>query len=1145
MDRLRQKTKKDKPKYADKEKPPLFITDVKTIRENLKIKEILRTVKMNSSMRIKAPRGSRVMQNKDFNDNDEFDDPCSETVADSPSAMNPVLTDKSDIVEVTNDNCVTNENVTLVRSNSEGSLAVVDKKDDNKDGYANAAEIHGEDSVKSDLRTIPVIKATLVDCPKITNRDRKLSLDQTMWPRRQSLSQSEIDLHSIGKSPLERKSSFFRKKMDSFLKNTTEIFKKQSISRSKSELGRRGSMSKSLQSLNDKTEVDNNTSSEYINQGSATSLQSSVTGPSNSTQASRASLAASQVSLTASQVSLTASQVSLPTSQGDRLSPLPADQESLTGSRNAEEMLTGSANNLDDAYLSQGLLNSRAISMSSGLDTAVKRRKRKTSWANRVTWLASETMTNYLKRVIPDDYNRDITGCHSYQDLSSIPENSPQKDSKGRRLSYQRAVSGEDPVLPRQESSLRRRQGIPERPEADFELPTLLADWSENGVPTLRGYNIKVIVDQALACLMLASKPENLLEICTYKLSPYEETRQAVIRELVSTEAAYIKHLLAIVEIFIATAHALQDAGKLLDIDTSRLFSNIPDVLNASLTFWEGTIFPMLSDAIEKRGPLNTDLMMPGFFRFREVFIPYERFVCEQTKALDYLRSLNTNVDFMTYLTWCHGHSACKRLQLADILVKPMQRMTKYGLILRRIIQNTETEPEKTALEAMVRKLLAMETYAKGYVLDLNRCIRQKEELEKLDYLGTIIDPYEVDFKDEEIEKHYKVHAHLHLRAPMLNCVPSHSRCLIFQGDLRFKDHINHKEIDVHIILLTDMILICKRQTKGNPFRMIRPKFMIDKTMHYPRLNKAKDIVAIVFVVVDDVGSSQFGFAVTEAGKPDPGMPAGAGSLKMWEAKVREARLSYDLGVWHCRNPCRDLSEVDWDSSSDNAGSASSPMPSSEDANIEREARERTATMLHRSMGTSTDYDFSQGSFVTDSFDGTSGPRTSGALRHPMMRNSTGGSSRNSRLSSFQQSTSAASHDEPGPSGISRPLIKAGSSTEQPIPENSKDQAGPNVVSPITVNVVSESESETIVPEQQNTPASPSKLNPRLSAHGSGYSLGPGPSGLQVNPGSSNTLRVQPQSPGIGGHSLPDLTIDPNSPRTHPPYKRYLPSLGS
>ncbi|KAI8430666.1 hypothetical protein MSG28_000863 [Choristoneura fumiferana] len=86
-------------------------------------------------------------------------------------------------------------------------------------------------------------------------------------------------------------------------------------------------------------------------------------------------------------------------------------------------------------------------------------------------------------------------------------------------------------------------------------------------------------------------------------LSPNEEARQAVIRELIRTEADYIRHLTSVVEVFMAAAHVLQDNGKMLDVDTSRLFSNIPDVLNASLAFWEITMYPMLADAVNNGHP--------------------------------------------------------------------------------------------------------------------------------------------------------------------------------------------------------------------------------------------------------------------------------------------------------------------------------------------------------------------------------------------------------------------------------------------------------------------------------------------------------------------------------------------------------------
>ncbi|XP_075990993.1 uncharacterized protein LOC142986394 isoform X2 [Anticarsia gemmatalis] len=1125
MDRFRQKSKKDKPmKYVDRDKSPLFITDVKTIKENLKIKEILRTVKMNSSMRIKAPKGSKVMQNKDFNDNEDiFEGEANSEEPDeseTASATNPDVVVNSSCVEtnepaehVTENPVISDDNEPEEKTMSEPNInnapfdAMIHESTSVPEGLSDLELISDKD--KQNNSDVPDVKIDLLppsECSHVKTRDRKLSLDQTMLSRREGLSQSELDLNSIGKSPLERKSSFFRKTMDSFLKNTTEIFKRQSI---KSQgMQRRGSMSISLQSLNENSTCNGDYAGEPLHkhqeelQGSVSSLHSSATP------------ARSNSSLSMSQSERTPD----PQSEGNSLA---GSRPVLTASQPLGDIASDSIHSLNEAYIQESLLNSRAISMSSGLDSAhgPNRRKNRT---NRVTWLASEGLTNYLRRIIQDEKSSEIQSSHSYQDFSTLPQNNhysgSKADSKGRRLSYQRAVSGEDP---RYHDSLRRKQQIPENQEANYELQRHLAEFQRNGVPALKGFAIATIPDQAFAYLLWAEKPANLEDFYEWKqLPPNEEARQTVIRELVTTEADYIRHLLAIVEVFMATAHALQDMGRLLDIDTERLFTNIPDVLNASLYFWESSLFPMLQDAACNTTPFNTELMSPGFCRFRDLFHPYEKFVSEQTKALDYLRSLSNNTDFMTYLTWCHAQKACNRLQLADIMVKPMQRLTKYSLILRRIIAHTDYEPERTSLRAM-------ESFSKNYVLDLNRSIRQREELEKIDMLTTTVDAYEIEFKDEELEKCFRLYAQLNLKAPMVNCTPNHSRTLIHQGDLRFKDNV--KEMEVRAYLLTDMLLICKKlSTKsGNPpYKLIRPKFMIDKLVIFPKYSRGgKDLTSIIFVVLDDVGSSFFTFALSESSKE-----ANASTLKMWEQKLREAKLTYELAVWFARNPSRDLSEIDMDSSSDYAISiptASKPgqKQTSDDLNIEREARERVAAMLHRSMGASTECDFSQASMTTDSFDGeppsgaTSGGRPPGMnLRYPMKRNSTGGSSRNSRLSSFQQSTSAASHDEPQ-AGPSRYNYKAGSSVEHVIPPLNPDDA----VTSITVNVVSESESETMVQKQQPQP--PMLVLQQSSPHKT-------PVSSRSPSGSRNTLRVQPQNVVMAlVHSLPDLTIDPSPPR--------------
>ncbi|KAJ8737006.1 hypothetical protein PYW07_000277 [Mythimna separata] len=658
----------------------------------------------------------------------------------------------------------------------------------------------------------------------------------------------------------------------------------------------------------------------------------------------------------------------------------------------------------------------------------------------------------------------------------------------------------------------------------NLEMSDLLAEYTRSGVPDLRGFCIANIPEEAFELLHWAESANNVEEFMDWKkLEPCEEARQAVIRELICTEADYIRHLLSIVQVFIAAAHALQDSGKLLDIDTEKLFTNIPDVLNASLYFWETTIYPMIADAHEKQGPFNTEIMAPGFMHFRDMFQPYEKYVNEQTKALDYLRSLSNNTEFKLYLNWCYGQKACNRLQLADIMVKPMQRLTKYSLLLRRLINRTDTEPERTSLQAM-------ETCAKNYVQDLNRSIRQREELEKMERLANSIEAYEIDFKDDEIDKCFHLYAQLNLRAPMLNCSPHHSRTLIYQGDLRYKDNI--KEMEARVFLLTDMLLICKKLSKGSlhPYKLIRPKFFIERLVSYPKISQRnpKEYSSLVFVALDDVGSSYIAFSLSESSKD----PNAQGTLKTWEHKLREARLTYELAVWFTRNPSRDLTEIDVDSSSDyglSIPSASKPgaKQSSDELNIDREARERVAAMLHRSLGVSTECDnFSQASMNTDSFEAENlstshGGRPFGhGLRHPMKRNSTGGSSRNSRLSSFHQSTSAASHDEPQP-GPSRYNYKAGTSVEHVIPPQNPDDG----VTSITVNVVSESESETVVHTQQPPP--PLVVLQHSSPHKT-----PPPVPSRSASASRNTLRVQPQNVVMAlVHSLPDLTFDTSPPR--------------
>ena len=58
----------------------------------------------------------------------------------------------------------------------------------------------------------------------------------------------------------------------------------------------------------------------------------------------------------------------------------------------------------------------------------------------------------------------------------------------------------------------------------------------------------------------------------------------------------------------------------------------------------------------------------------------------------------------MFLFQWCETQRDCNRLRLLDILVQPMQRLTKYSLLLKAILKKTDDDAVRAQLIAMVSK---------------------------------------------------------------------------------------------------------------------------------------------------------------------------------------------------------------------------------------------------------------------------------------------------------------------------------------------------------------------------------------------------------------------------------------------------------
>lgn len=104
-------------------------------------------------------------------------------------------------------------------------------------------------------------------------------------------------------------------------------------------------------------------------------------------------------------------------------------------------------------------------------------------------------------------------------------------------------------------------------------------------------------------------------------------------------------------QLFMACLCNLQAAQILNEIDTERLFSNLPEIYVANRQFWADHVFPMLRSARCARAPLDPTALREGFLKFDELFHPYTKYCLDQSQCQSYCKEKDhDNELFKAYL---------------------------------------------------------------------------------------------------------------------------------------------------------------------------------------------------------------------------------------------------------------------------------------------------------------------------------------------------------------------------------------------------------------------------------------------------------------------------------------------------------------
>ncbi|XP_053210054.1 pleckstrin homology domain-containing family G member 5-like isoform X11 [Panonychus citri] len=337
------------------------------------------------------------------------------------------------------------------------------------------------------------------------------------------------------------------------------------------------------------------------------------------------------------------------------------------------------------------------------------------------------------------------------------------------------------------------------------------------------------------------------------------QNQQDAIWELLHTEVFYIKRLKVISDLFLACLCNLQSECLLNDIDTEKMFSNITEVYLANHYFWMNHLLPMLKASRESHQPLNPIIMKDGFLKFEDIFHPYVKYCLEHSNCLQYVKEKHKESElFKAYVVWCETRKDCDRLRLMDLLVKPMQRLTKYSLLLKAILKKTEADDQKVALKQMNDSV-------ERFVCRVDACLRRRHDQERLASIVSRIESYDAfESSNDEIEKVLKEFTRLNLTCPMPGCLNHRIRQLLLEGSgLKLRDSYASSKLDVHCFLFTDVLLICKSVgRKGDKVKVIRQPFLVDRIVTH----ELKDGSGFIVIYLNEfnVASAFFTLYTTE-----------------------------------------------------------------------------------------------------------------------------------------------------------------------------------------------------------------------------------------------------------------------------------------
>ncbi|NXL52331.1 ARHGB factor, partial [Podilymbus podiceps] len=268
-----------------------------------------------------------------------------------------------------------------------------------------------------------------------------------------------------------------------------------------------------------------------------------------------------------------------------------------------------------------------------------------------------------------------------------------------------------------------------------------------------------------------------------------EIDRQEVINELFATEGSHLRILRVLDLLFY---QRMRKESLLSREELALLFPNLPDLIE---------IHNSLSESMKKlreEGPIIKeigDLMLSRFdgLAKEEIQQVAAGFCSYQSIALELIKTKQRKeTRFQIFMQEAESNPQCRRLQLKDLIISEMQRLTKYPLLLENIIKHTEAGTSEHD------KLCRARDQCRDILKYVNEAVKQAENRHRLEGYQKRLDATSLERTSNPLAAEFK-------------SLDLTSRRMIHEGPLTWRIS-KDKTVDLHVLLLEDLLVLLQKQ---------------------------------------------------------------------------------------------------------------------------------------------------------------------------------------------------------------------------------------------------------------------------------------------------------------------------------------------